>query len=541
MTSTGTEGFDYVIVGAGSAGCVLADRLSRDDRVRVLLLEAGGPDTDELIHIPAALGMLFGSHSDWSYRTVEQPQPGRTFSWPRGKTLGGSSSTNVMIYTRGNRHDYDAWRDEYGAKGWGYDDVLPYFVKSESNRRLGEPYHGSDGPLHVEDRVYTHELSRSWLDAAVEWGLDRTDDFAGESPVGAGLYQVTCHHGRRWSAADAYLRPALDRPNLTVRTGALATKITLDRSRAAGVTYLRDGQERSAHADREILLCGGSINSPQLLLLSGIGDPDELHDVGIDVCVPLPGVGRNLQDHLMAPVVWDTRNSTDIVRDLLTPDNLERWRAHGDGPFASNYGEVGAFLNVTDGNSRPDVQLVGGATALILSGEEVPDRPVFTMNCCPLNPRTRGTVRLASADPQAPPLIDPRYFDVPADVSVMVAGLRAVVGIAHCAPFAAYLAREYLPASDDLDCLDGMDDAALEEHVRRWSATSYHPVGTCAMGTGDDSVVNADLEVYGVERLRVVDASVMPTVISGNTNAPTIMIAEKAAALIGEQRRRQSG
>ncbi|MFD7876211.1 GMC family oxidoreductase [Streptomyces sp. NPDC059766] len=535
MNSTGTEGFDYVIVGAGSAGCVLADRLSRDERIHVLLLEAGGPDTDELIHVPAALGMLFGTPTDWSYRTVEQSQPGRTFSWPRGKTLGGSSSTNVMIYIRGDRHDYDSWRDEHGAKGWGYDDVLPYFMKSESNSRLGEPYHGSHGPLHVEDRLYTHELSRSWLDAAEAWGLDRNDDFAGASPAGAGLYQVTCHHGRRWSTADAYLHPALGRPNLTVRTNTLATGIALDGSRAVGVTYLRDGQERTAHADREILLCGGSINSPQLLLLSGIGDPGELHDAGIDVRIALPGVGRNLQDHLMTPVVWETRNSTDIVRDLLTPDNLERWRAHGDGPFASNYGEVGAFLDVTNDQGPPDVQLVGGATALVLSGEEQPDRPVFTMNCVPLHPRTRGTVRLASPDPQAPPLIDPRYFDVPADTSVMVAGLRAVMGIAHCPPFAEYLARPYLPAGDGLDRPDGMSDAALEEHVRRWSATAYHPVGTCAMGSGHDAVVNPDLEVYGVERLRVVDASVMPTVTSGNTNAPTIMIAEKAAELIAER------
>ncbi|MFD8419353.1 GMC family oxidoreductase [Streptomyces sp. NPDC059466] len=537
MTSTGTEGFDYVIVGAGSAGCVLADRLSRDDRVRVLLLEAGGPDTDERIHTPAALGTLFGSAADWSYRTVRQAPPGRTFSWPRGKVLGGSSSTNVMIYTRGNRHDYDGWRDEYGAKGWGYDDVLPYFLRSESNRRLGRPYHGSDGPLHVEDRVYTHDLSRAWLDASVEWGLEPNDDFAGASPAGAGLYQVTCRRGRRWSTADAYLRPALGRPNLTVRVDALATGITFDGSRATGVTYLLDGQERSAHADMETLLCGGAVNSPQLLLLSGLGDPGELRDTGTDVRVPLPGVGRNLQDHLMVPVVWETRNSTDIVRDLLTPANLERWRAHGDGPFASNYGEVGAFLNVTDGDGRPDVQLAGGATALVLSGEVVPDRPVFTMNCAGLNPRTRGTVRIASADPLAPPLIDPRYFEEPADVKVMAAGLRAVMGIARCAPFAENLARSCPPAADDPVAPDSLDDAALEEHVRRWSATSYHPVGTCAMGTGEDSVVGPDLEVHGVERLRVVDASVMPTVISGNTNAPTVMIAEKAADRIRERSR----
>ncbi|MFE4171516.1 GMC family oxidoreductase [Streptomyces sp. NPDC056909] len=527
---TRTESYDYIVVGAGSAGCVLANRLSGDGSARVLLLEAGSSDTDETLRIPAALGTLFKSDVDWNYRTVEQSPPGRTFYWPRGRTLGGSSSTNVMIYIRGNRHDYDGWRDDFGADGWGYDEVLPYFVASESHRRLRPPYHGSDGPLHVEDRLYTHELSSAWLDSALAWGLDYNDDFAGPSPLGAGPYQVTCHNGRRCSTADAYLHPVLTRPNLTVRSDTLVTRIVLTGSRAAGVSYLADGAEETVYADAEVVVCAGAVNSPQLLLLSGIGPPDDLGDLDIDVRVPLPGVGRNLQDQLLAPVVWETRNTSDIIRDLLTPEHLELWRTTGGGPFASNYGEVGAFLSSTEGgrrHDRPDIQLCGGATALILSGEEVPQRPVFTMNSTALNPKARGTVRLASSDPRAHPLIDPRYFEDPADLDLLTEGLRAVAGIAHCPPFADHLARPYLPDTTDLDSLD---DAAWHAHIRGWSATCYHPVGTCAMGQGEESVVDPQLKVRGMDGLRVVDASVMPTVTSGNTNAPTIMIAEKAAA-----------
>ncbi|MDT0468157.1 GMC family oxidoreductase [Streptomyces gibsoniae] len=523
---TGTESFDYIIIGGGSAGCVLADRLSGEGSARVLLLEAGSPDTDETIRIPAALGTLFKTDVDWNYRTVEQSPSGRTFYWPRGKTLGGSSSINVMVYIRGNRYDYDGWRDDFGADGWGYDDVLPYFVRSESHHRLGQPYHGSDGPLHVEDRLYTHHLSRAWVDSALDWGLNYNDDFAGESPLGAGPYQVTCHNGRRWSTADGYLRPALSRPNLTVRTDTLVTRVVLTSSRATGVSYVANGAETTAHADVEVLVCGGAVNSPQLLMMSGIGPPDELGRLGVDVQVALPGVGRNLQDHLLVPLVWETRSADDLVRDLLTPDNLELWRTTGGGPFASNYGEVGAFLSVAEGGSRPDIQMHGGPTALILGGEEVPQRPVFTMNATVLNPAARGTISLASADPASHPLIDPRYFEDPADLRLMIKGLRAVAGIAQCPPFRDGLLRPYLPDRADLDRLD---DAAWEAHIRRWSATCYHPVGTCAMGNGADSVVDPHLKVHGVEALRIVDASVMPTVISGNTNAPTIMIAEKAA------------
>ncbi|MGW4620397.1 GMC family oxidoreductase [Streptomyces sp. NPDC004592] len=521
-----TESFDYIIVGGGSAGCVLADRLSHDGSARVLLLEAGGSDSDEAIRIPAALGMLFKSEVDWNYRTVAQPEAGRTFYWPRGKTLGGSSSTNVMIYIRGNRYDYDGWRDRFHAVGWGYDDVLPYFVKSEAHRRLGPPYHGKDGPLHVEDRAYTHGLSHAWLASAQQWGLEYNDDFAGRSPLGAGPFQVTCHDGRRWSAADAYLRPALSRPNLATRTRAFVTRILLAGSRATGVSYVVNGEEVTAYADAEVLLCAGAVSSPQLLLLSGIGPPDELREVGIEPRVPLAGVGRNLQDQLLVPLVWETREAGDVVLDLLTPANLARWRTSGDGPFASNYGEVGAFLSVADSGPGPDIQLTGGPTALILSGEEVPRRSVFTMNATVLNPSARGSIRLASADPRKHPLIDPRYFDDPADLRLMVKGLRAAVGIVRCPPFADHLTRPYLPHSADLDHLDQAD---WEHHVHRWSATCYHPVGTCPMGEDEESVVNPALQVHGVDCLRVVDASVMPTVTSGNTNAPTMMIAERAA------------
>ncbi|MGH3498587.1 MAG: GMC family oxidoreductase [Nocardioidaceae bacterium] len=521
------QAFDHVVVGAGSAGCVLAARLSEDPSVSVLLLEAGGPDDADEIHVPAAFSSLFKTAWDWNYETTECKQlNGRRAYWPRMKALGGCSSMNAMIYIRGNAADYDGWRDGYGAAGWGYDDVLPYFIRAEHNTRLGEPFHGTDGPLRVEDRRYTHELTQAWVDAAVAYGLRPTDDFNGALQEGAGLYQVTCRKGRRWSTADAYLRPAMDRPNLTVRTGALVSRVVLDGVRAAGVTYLQGGLEHEVQVDAEVLLCGGSVNSPQVLMLSGIGPASHLRELGINPVVDAPGVGENLHDHPAAGLVWRTTGTTDLV-EFGTPARLMQWQATGRGPLTSNIGEGGAFVRSRDDLEVPDLQVHVAPTGFYDNGLREPQGRMFTAASTLVSVRSRGRLRLRSADPRWRPVIDAAYYEDQADLDAMVVGLRLLADVAGEAPLAHYLSEPFLPVR-----LSGITDAELTEHARQVTQTLYHPVGTCAMGSGELAVVDPDLRVRGVEGLRVVDASVMPEVVRGNTNAPTIMIAEKAADLI---------
>jgi len=522
----GRETFDYVVVGAGSAGAVLAARLTEDPGTRVLLLEAGGPATADEVTIPAAFPMLFKTRWDWQYNTTGQKQlNGRRAYWPRMKALGGCSSMNAMIYVRGNRADYDGWRDGFGATGWGYDDVLPYFVRAEGNARLGAPFHGQEGPLHVEDRRYTHPLSTAWVESAVSSGMKPTDDFNGAEQEGAGLYQVTCRKGRRWSVAKAYLEPAAERPNLTIRTGALASRVLLEAGRAVGVTYLVGDAEQQAYAEAEVLLCGGAVNSPQLLMLSGIGPAAHLREVGVEVAVDSPGVGGNLHDHPAGPLVWHTKDSTGLV-ELNTLLNFGRAKATGSGPLVSNVGEAGAFFGSRDGLPAPDLQAHMAPSGFWDNGLHEPTSRKVTVAPTLVSVASRGRLRLRSTDPQWHPDIDPAYYDDPTDLDAMVAGVQRLLETVHTGPIARYVDRPFLPSSST------PTEGEIVEHLRANTQTLYHPVGTCAMGTGEQAVVDPELRVRGVEGLRVVDASVMPVVPRGNTNAPTIMVGEKAADLV---------
>ena len=519
--------YDYVIVGAGSAGAVLAARLSEDPGVTVFLLEAGGEADADEVKIPAAWPTMLKTRWDWNYETTEQKQlHGRRAYWPRMKALGGCSSMNAMIYIRGHRSDYDSWRDQYGATGWGYDDVLPYFVRAEHNTRFGGPLHGQDGPLWVEDRVYTHPLSDAFVDSAVSAGLKPTDDFNGASQDGAGQYQVTCRKGRRWSTNEAYLRPARSRPNLTVATEAFATRVELDGARATGVRFRQGGATHTVRASSEVLLCGGAINSPQLLLLSGIGPAGHLREVGVDPKVDLAGVGANLQDHVVVPLLWYTHDVTDIAQ-LNNVRNFARWKLRGDGPLASNLGEAGAFFASKDGLPAPDLQVHMAPAGFYDNGLHEPTHAMVTAAPTLVSVASRGHLRLRSADPAWHPELDAAYFDDQADRDAMLVGLRRTWEICTQGALAAYVDRPWqLPADPS--------DEDLVEHARKWGQTLYHPTSTCAMGSGEDAVVDPSLRVRGVDGLRVVDASVMPAVVRGNTNAPTIMIAEKAADLVKE-------
>lgn len=521
--------FDYIIVGAGSAGCVLASRLTEDPACRVLLLEAGGEDDSPLIRTPAFYGQLQDSPCDWADRTVPQAHlNGRRIFMPQGRVLGGSSAINYMIYIRGNRTDYDGWA-QAGNAGWAYEDVLPYFVKAENNRTFHDRYHGTAGPLEVTSHPPSNPLVERYLAAAQEAGIPFNPDFNGAFQEGCGPLQATIGGGARCSAAGAYLHPARGRPNLTVLTHAFAIQLHFNGTRAVGVEYLRSGALEKAGASCEVILSAGALRSPQLLMLSGIGPKPELERLGIAVRRDIPGVGKNLQDHL------HTRVRCEITQPLTfapLPDELKsaaarEYQANRSGALASNLLEAGAFVRSDPHETIPGLQLF---FLMTLSPDYpeggTPNRHGITFTAYINRPLSRGEVTLASADPLDRPVINPNYLSVPDDVRCAVAGVRWNLRILHARAFDAIRGPEVAPAAN------ARSDEELESFVRRSASTTWHPAGTCKMGDDDMAVVDSRLRVHGVEALRVVDASIMPTIVSGNTNAPTLMIAEKAADLI---------
>jgi choline dehydrogenase len=517
---------DYVIVGAGSAGCVLANRLSEDLSVRVLLIEAGRRDRHPNIKIPAAFAKQFKTRLDWDLVTEPEPHcDNRSLYVPRGKGLGGSSSMNAMLYVRGNPLDYEGWV-EAGAAGWGWDDVLPYFLKAEDNQRGASTYHATGGPLRVEDERSPRPLTGRFLAACAEAGIPRIADYNGPEQDGAALAQVTQRNGKRWSAADAYLRPALERPNLEVVTGALVTGLQIEGGTARGVRYSRRrGGERLARAGREVILSAGAIASPQLLLFSGIGPAEQLRALGLPVVSDLPGVGANLHDHPYVVCVWDVPGGGSLA-DAEKPKALLEYLLRRTGPLTSSVAEAFAFIRSRPGLPAPDLQFHFAPAYFVDNGFGEYDGHAISSGPVLVKPRSRGWVRLRSADPSAKPRILTNSLAEPEDVAALRAGVERAREIAAAAPLAEVVGRELFPGPE-------VDTAeAIDADVRRRAELLYHPVGTCRMGTGPDAVVGPDLRVHGVERLRVVDASVMPVIPSGNTNAPTIMVAEKAAELI---------
>jgi choline dehydrogenase-like flavoprotein len=519
----GRNEYDYVIVGAGSAGCVLAHRLSADPDVSALVLEAGGPDSSDLVHMPAGCGALQRGPEDYDYSTMWEPHlHNRSVHLPRGKVLGGSSSINFMVYMRGHRADYDEWRGQ-GCAGWGYTDLLPYFKRAEDNERGASEYHGVGGPLAVSDTRWPTALVQAWIDAGVEHGIKSNDDFNGAEQDGIGRNQVTCRAGRRCSTAVGYLRAATARPNVRIETYQHATRVIFGGTRAVGVETVRLGQRFTWWASREVIVCAGAYGSPQLLMLSGLGRPDELAALGIPVVAELPEVGQNLQDHPIAGAMWAV-NTQDSLFGALTPENLAGY-AEGTGPLTSNVAEGSAFVRTRDGLPAPDIQVI------LLNAAAWPDSlmpPVehgMTAGACLLKPRSRGFLALASPDPLAKPLIRHNYLDDPEDLRSMVAGTRLIIELAGGRRLSRLItATRSAPASTS--------DEDITAHIRATLQTTYHPTTSCRMGPDDRSVVDLDCRVRGVAGLRVVDASIMPSVPRGNTNAPTIAVAEKAADLI---------
>jgi choline dehydrogenase len=513
--------YDYVIVGAGSAGCVLANRLSEDPDVQVLLLEAGPPDTNENIHVPLGYLQLGRTEVDWDYCSAPEPECNeRRIPLPRGRVLGGSSSINAMVYIRGNRRDYDDW----GVPGWSSAELLPYFLKAEDNERGASRWHGAGGPLAVSEERSHNPMSHAFVEAGVEAGLARNEDFNGEQQDGVGMYQVTQRGGMRASAAVAYLHPVTERANLTVMPYMHVERVLFEGTRAVGVQARQLGQPQQLRAEREVILCGGAYNSPQLLMLSGIGAAEHLTLREIDVLLDQAAVGENLSDHAAAYAVWTTPEEQSLLR-ALEPAALAEYEATQTGPFASNFAEAGGFARVAADAPAPDIQFHFVPLQIIDEGMSDPEAHGVWVSPCLLTPHSRGTVRLGSKDPTAKPIVHNAFYSAGDDMQRMIAGLRAMLDICAQPALAPYCATPYAtPAGDD--------DAALREHIARTTFSIYHPVGTCRMGEDAGAVVDAELRVNGVDGLRVVDASVMPVVPRGNTNAPTIALAERAADLI---------
>ncbi|MEE3504075.1 choline dehydrogenase [Acidiphilium acidophilum] len=522
--------FDYIIVGAGSAGCVLANRLSADPTIRVLIIEAGPRDRNPWIHIPVGyFKTMHNPRTDWCLKT--EPDPGlggRKLAWPRGRVLGGSSSINGLLYIRGQAADYDRWR-QLGCTGWSYGDVLPYFRRAEHNERGADEFHGDSGPLYVSDMRVRRDVSDAFIDAAEAIGIPRNTDFNGAQQEGAGYFQLTARNGLRYSTAVAYLKPVRHRPNLTVETGAQAERLVITDRRATALVYRGANGRRIARARCEILLAAGAVHSPHLLMLSGIGPGAQLVTAGIEVRHDLKGVGMNLQDHLQARLVYASTRPTlndEVNNPLLKLKIGLEYLLFRRGPMTMGASQVCIFARSTPGLDLPDIQFHVQPLSSDSPGEGLHRYSAFTASVCQLRPESRGFIRTLAPDPFTNPAIHPNYLATKTDCATIVSGMRLARRLSVTPPLAGFIKGELSPGPEV------KTDEELLDAARHTATTIYHPVGTCKMGTDDAAVTDPRLRVYGIAGLRVVDASVMPTLVSGNTNAPTIMIAEKAADMI---------